>query len=535
MALSERALHPIESNLRGSERPEHHSGVAALKVLVVGNGGREHALCWKLKQSKRVTAVFCAPGNAGTHIDVQNVAIETGDTRALTQFARREGIGLTIVGPEEPLTNGIVDAFQREGLRIFGPSKAASELEASKVFAKELMRQAAIPTADYRLFRSAPDAEHYILSREVSLVVRSKGRSTIRNTMLCRTAQETLEAIDRIMDPREALAPGVQVEIEEKGQRRLFATAGEARDYVLGRPLGMVLKADGLASGKGVHVCANLREALDAIDQIMVRRIFGKAGDRLILEEKLDGQETSILAFTDGRTIIPLVSSQDHKRAYDHDEGPNTGGMGAFSPADIVTPEIMEQVEREILVPIVHALKRARRPFRGVLYAGLMLTNQGPKVLEFNVRFGDPECQAILMRLKSDLLDALEAVVDEKLDTLELEWDPRPAVTVVMAAEGYPGPYERGRVINNLDAAEAMTDVKVFHAGTALRSDPQLGRDGRVVTDGGRVMGVTAIGDTLALAQARAYEAARAIRFNGGWYRHDIADRALKPSTTPSP
>lgn len=513
---------------RAVQGPDDLPGVDALKVLVIGKGGREHALCWKLKQSRRVTTVFCAPGNAGTHLDVQNVAIEPGDTRALTQFARREGVGLTVVGPEEPLTGGIVDAFQREGLRIFGPSKVAAELEGSKVFAKELMRQAGIPTADYRLFRSAPDAEHYILSREVSLVVRSKGRSTIRNTLLCRTAQETLEAIDRIMDPREMLGPGVQVEIEEKGQRRAFHTAGEAKEHVLGRPLGMVLKADGLASGKGVFVCDNLRQALEAIDQVMVRRIFGKAGDRLILEERLDGQEISILALTDGRTIVPLASSQDHKRAFDHDEGPNTGGMGAYSPAEVVTPELMEQVEREILVPAVHALKRARRPFRGVLYAGLMLTNQGPKVLEFNVRFGDPECQAVLFRLKSDLLDALEAVVDERLDRVELEWDARPAVTVVMASEGYPGHYERGRVINNLEEAERMKDVKVFHAGTSLRSDPTLGRDGRVVTDGGRVLGVTAIGDTLAQAQTLAYEAARAIRFNGGWYRRDIADRALK-------
>src|SRR3954463_13259198 len=481
------------------------SGVFRLKVLVIGKGGREHALCWKLKQSTRVQAVYCAPGNAGTALDVQNVAIEPGDQRGLVQFARKEGIGLTVVGPEEPLAKGIVDHFQREGLRIFGPRKDAAELEGSKVFAKDLMRQAGIPTADYRVFRSAPDAEHYILSREVSLVVRSKGRSTIRHTQLCRTAAETLEQIDRIMDPREMQSPGVQVELEERGQRRVFDTAAEARDYVLGRPLGMVLKADGLASGKGVYVCDNLRQALEAIDQIMVRRIYGKAGDRLILEERLDGQETSILALTDGRTIISLESAQDHKRAFDHDEGPNTGGMGAYSPAPIVTAETMEQVEREVLVPVVHAMKRARRPFRGVLYAGLMLTNQGPKVLEFNVRFGDPECQAVLMRLKSDLLEALNAVVDERLDQVELVWDPRPAITVVMAAEGYPGPYERGRVINNLEEAERMPDVKVFHAGTALRSDPQWGRDGRIVTDGGRVLNVTALGDTLQDAQARAY------------------------------
>jgi phosphoribosylamine--glycine ligase len=347
---------------------------------------------------------------------------------------------------------------------------------------------------------------------------------------MCRTAQETIEAIDRIMDPREMLAPGVQVEIEERGQRRVFATASEAKDYVLGRPLGMVLKADGLAAGKGVYVCNNLRQALDAIDQVMIRRVYGKAGDRLILEERLDGQEASILALTDGRTIIPLESSQDHKRAFDHDEGPNTGGMGAYSPAPIVTPELMDQIEREILVPVVHALKRARRSFRGVLYAGLMITNQGPKVLEFNVRFGDPECQAIFMRLKSDLFEAIEAVVDDRLDSINLEWDPRPAVTVVVASEGYPGHYERGRVINNLEQADAMTDVKVFHAGTALRTDPQLGRDGRIVTDGGRVLDVTALGNTLAEAQARAYEAVREIRFAGAWFRRDIAEKAIRRS-----
>jgi phosphoribosylamine---glycine ligase len=472
--------------------------------------------------------VYCAPGNAGTASDAQNLSIETGDFRSLVQFAKREGIGLTVVGPEEPLANGIVDVFQREGLRIFGPRKDAAELEGSKVFAKELMRQAGIPTADYRIFRSAPDAEHYVLSREVSLVVRSKGRSTLRHTLHCRTAAETLEAIDRIMDPREQLGPGVQVELEERGQRRAFSTAAEARDYVLGRSLGMVIKADGLAAGKGVYVCDNLRQALDAIDQIMVRRIYGKAGDRMILEERLDGQETSILALTDGRTIVPLESSQDHKRAFDHDEGPNTGGMGAYSPATIVTPELMDQVEREILVPAVHALKRARRPFRGVLYAGLMLTNQGPKVLEFNVRLGDPECQAVLMRLKSDLFEALDAVVDERLDSVTLEWDPRSAVTVVMAAEGYPGHYERDRVINNLEEAERMPDVKVFQAGTAMRTDPVTGRDGRIVTDGGRVLSVTALGATLADARARAYEAARSIRFTGGWYRHDIAEKAVR-------
>jgi phosphoribosylamine--glycine ligase len=503
-------------------------GGFSLKVLVIGKGGREHALCWKLKESPRVTAVYCAPGNAGTALDVQNVAIEPSDFRGLVQFAKLQGIGLTVVGPEEPLVKGIVDVFLREGLRIFGPRKEAAELEGSKVFAKELMRQAGIPTADYRIFRSAPDAEHYVLSREVALIVRSRGRSTIRHTLHCRTAGETLEAIDRIMDPREMISPGVQVELEERGQKRVFSSAAEARDFVLGRPLGLVLKADGLAAGKGVYVCDNLRQALEGIDQIMVRRIFGQAGDRLIVEERLDGQEASVLAVTDGRTIIPLESSQDYKRAYDHDEGPNTGGMGAFSPTANMTAELMEQVEREILVPAVHALKRARRPFRGVLYAGLMLTNQGPKVLEFNVRLGDPETQVLLVRLKSDLVDLLEATVDERLDSVSLEWDARPSVTVVMAAEGYPGHYERDRVIQNIECADRMPDVKVFHAGTALRSDSTDGREMRVVTDGGRVLNISALGATLADAQARAYEAARAIKFAGAWYRRDIAQRAVR-------
>ncbi len=504
-------------------------GACVLKVLVIGRGGREHALCWKLKQSPKVTTVFCAPGNAGTAIDAQNVSIEPGDHRGLVQFAKREGVGLTVVGPEEPLVKGIVDLFQREGLRIFGPRKEAAELEGSKVFAKELMRQAGIPTADYRVFRTGPDAEMYVKSREVALIIRSRGRSTLRHTLHCRTAGETLETIDRIMDPREMLSPGVQVEIEERGEKRVFNTAAEAREFVLGRPMGMVLKADGLAAGKGVYVCDNLRQALSAIDQIMIRRIFGQAGDRMLIEERLDGKEASVLAITDGRTIIPLESAQDYKRAFDHDEGPNTGGMGAFSPTEDLTPELMEQVEREILVPAIHALKRARRPFRGVLYAGLMITNQGPKVLEFNVRFGDPETQVVIARLKSDLFDLLDAAVDTRLDTVALEWDPRPAVTVVMAAEGYPGPYERDCVIPNLEAADRLPDVKVFHAGTAMRADPAIGREGRVVSDGGRVLNVTALGATLEQAQARAYEAARAVKFPGAWYRRDIGGRPTRP------
>ena len=488
---------------------------------MIGRGGREHALCWKLGRSPIGPTIYCAPGNAGTAALGQNVPIEPHDIRGLVQFARRESIDLTVVGPEEPLVLGVVDAFLREGLKIFGPRRDAAELEGSKVFAKELMRQAGIPTADYRVFRAAPDAEAYVLSREVSLVVRPRGRTTIRQT-LCRTASEALEAIERISDPREMIEPGVRVEIEDRGRQRAFEDAAAARDYVLSRPLALVVKADGLAAGKGVHVCRTIKDALDAIDEIMVRRLFGKAGDRVLIEEKLDGREVSILALTDGRTIVPLETSQDHKAAFDGGEGPNTGGMGAFSPSPAVTPELMSQIETEVLVPAVHALKRARRPFRGVLYAGLMLTGGGPRVLEFNVRFGDPECEAVLIRLESDLLEVLLAAVDERLDTVELRWDPRPSVAVVMASEGYPGNYERGRSINNLEEADAMPDVKVFHGGTLRRANPGGGTP-RIVTDGGRVLVVTALGSDFSDAQIRAYEAVGMVRFAGGWSRRDIA------------
>jgi phosphoribosylamine--glycine ligase len=498
-----------------------------VNVLVVGKGGREHALCWKLKQSPRVKRVFCAPGNAGTALEATNVPIEVGDTRSLIQFAKRENIRLTVVGPEDPLMAGIVDAFQKEGLRIFGPRQEAAELEGSKIFAKDLMRQAGIPTADYRVFRAAPDAERYILTRDVSLSVRPRLRSAPRGgaaAVTCRTAAEALEAIDRAFDPREGAGA---VEIEGRGQRLVFEQAAEARRYVLDRSLNLVVKADGLAAGKGVVVSHTIGEAMEAIDAFMVRRTLGRAGDRILIEERLDGQEVSILALTDGRTIVPLEPCQDHKRAYDGDEGPNTGGMGAYCPTPIVTPDLMTVIEGEILVPAVHALKRARRAFRGLLYAGLILTNQGPKVLEFNVRFGDPEAQVLLMRLKSDLFEALDAVVEERLDEVQLEWDPRPALTVVMASDGYPGNYERGRAIHGLDDAERIPDVKVFHAGTMLRTDPVTGREMRVVTDGGRVLNVTALGETLRAAKERAYQAVSAIRFQGGWYRRDIGDRAI--------
>jgi phosphoribosylamine--glycine ligase len=425
-----------------------------VKVLVVGKGGREHALCWKLRQSPRVQAVYCAPGNAGTAQDAINIDIEPTDIERLVRFAQQEGIGLTVVGPEEPLAMGIVDAFEKEGLRIFGPTKAAAELEASKVFAKELMRQFDIPTADFRIFDHPDAARKYI----------------------------------------------------------------ETRDYPV------VVKADGLAGGKGAVVCSTKEEALAAVDKIMVQQAFGPAGRRIVIERRLEGQELSVLALVSGRTIVMLEPTQDHKAAFDEDRGPNTGGMGAYCPAPIGTPELMREIERTVLVPAVHGMRRLHRPFRGVLYAGLMITPQGPRVLEFNVRFGDPETQPLMVRLKTDLCALLEAVVDGQLETFAeqgLEWDSRPAVCVVLASEGYPGPYQKGRTITGLDRAAQLPDVKVFHSGTKFS-------DGRIVTDGGRVLSVTALGENLLEAKRRAYEAVKCIEFAGMFYRRDIADRAIR-------
>lgn len=432
-----------------------------MKVLVVGNGGREHALAWKISQSERVTEVYVAPGNAGTAVDAINVPIAASDQQALLQFAQENDIGLTVVGPEAPLVDGIVDSFEAAGLKVFGPSKAAAELEGSKVFCKNLLHTANIPTATYQSFRNAEDASRYIKER--------------------------------------------YPEPDDIAQ--------------------VVVKADGLAAGKGVIVCDKRSEVLEAIDRIASRKEFGVAGNELIIEEKLIGLEASVLAITDGETIVTLPAAQDHKPAYDGDQGPNTGGMGAYCPTPIVTPEMMEQIEAEVLVPVVHAMKRARRPFKGVLYAGLMLTSSGPKVLEFNVRFGDPECQPLLMRLKTDLLDILESAADGSLSELPpLEWDDRPCTCVVMASEGYPGDYEKGRVITGLDAAAELEDVKVFHAGTRLD-------EGQVTNDGGRVLGVTALGHSISNAKQLAYRAVKEIRWRGGWCRKDISDKAIEASS----
>lgn len=429
-----------------------------MKVLIVGNGGREHALAWKISKSPRLTRLWVAPGNAGTALEAENVPIAADDIAGLVAFAKKEKVDLVVVGPEVPLTLGLVDAMTKEKIKTFGPSKAAAQLEGSKVFCKLLLRQADVPTAEYQAFRDADSAMRYIKARY----------------------------------PNE-------------------------RDKA-----PVVIKADGLASGKGVIVCSRRDDALEAIDRIARKNEFGRAGSQLIVEERLEGPEVSVLAITDGKTILTLPPAQDHKAAHDGDKGPNTGGMGAYSPTPVITPEMIETIEDQILVPTIHTMKRNRKPFRGVLYAGLMLTQTGPKVLEYNVRFGDPECQPLLMRLQSDLLDILEATVDGRLNEIETPvWDPRPAICVVMASQGYPGEFEEGRVITGLDAANAIPDVKVFHAGTKLQ-------DGQVVTDGGRVLGVTALGNTLAAAKLQAYKGVQAVRWPGAWCRKDISDKAVK-------
>ncbi len=461
-----------------------------MKVLVIGKGGREHALVWKLAKSPRVAQVYCAPGNAGTHLDAVNVPIDVNDFDRLVHFVRKEGIGLTVVGPEDPLARGIVDHFQKHQLRIFGPTREAAQLEASKVFAKSLMRIADVPTAEFSTYDHPEPAKAYVRSREYVLLPDGK----------------------RVEYP----FTGYRI-IEENGVKQL--TDGRFR-VKLSPPEPMVIKADGLAAGKGVFVCHTTEEALTAIDRIMTREEFGRtAGRQIVIEKKLEGEEVSLLALVAGRTIVPLPAARDHKRAYDGDQGPNTGGMGAFCPAPLPNDELLQIVDRDVFVPTVHAMRQRGTPFLGVLYAGLMLTAQGPRVLEFNCRFGDPEAQPLLMRLKTDLLDLIEASLDDRLDEFlsnGLQWDPRPAVCVVMASGGYPGSFDKGHVITGLVKADRMPDVKVFHAGTKIEGD-------YIVTDGGRVLGVTALGDTLEEARRRAYEACSVIHWRDCFYRKDIA------------
>ena len=427
-----------------------------MKVLVIGSGGREHALAWKLGQSPKVEKVYVAPGNAGTAQDAENVPISEKDFPELINFCKKNDVTFVVVGPEAPLTAGAVDAFTAAGIRAFGPNKKAAQIEGSKVFCKEVLNKALVPTARAQVFDSAADAYEFIDG---------------------------------------------------------------------GRETGYVIKADGLAAGKGVVVASTKEEAKAGIKTISEDRAFGDAGARFLIEERLVGQEASVLAITDGQTIMTLQPAQDHKAAYDGDKGPNTGGMGAYCPASLVDDQKLAWIEEKVLLPTVVTLNRLDTPFKGVLYAGLMMTPQGPKVLEYNARFGDPECQPLLFRLKTDLLEVMEATVDEKLVHMSpLEWDERPAVCVVMASKGYPGSYEKGKVISGLDEAAQLPDVKVFHAGTKLNDA------GQVVTNGGRVLDVVALGETVADAKRKAYEAVAKISWDGAWSRSDVADKEIKAS-----
>jgi len=421
-----------------------------MNVLLIGNGGREHAIAWKLAQSKDLKKLYIAPGNPGTAECGENVPIGVNDTDKLLDFACQNDIGLVVVGPEDPLASGIVDVFENAGIKAFGPSGKAAQLESDKAFSKHLMRASCVSTAEGRIFDRFSDAKAYIASRDEPVVV----------------------------------------------------------------------KAAGLAKGKGVFVCDDPADGILAAEKIMCDKIFGSAGDVIVVEDKLLGEEASILAFVDGRNIYIMESSQDHKPIGDGDTGPNTGGMGAYSPAPVVTGDLMNQITREIIVPVVDGMNRNGTPYKGVLYAGIMVTAGGARVLEFNVRFGDPETQPILMRLKSDLLKVLLAVCDGTLDQITLEWDPRPAICVVMASGGYPGDYQKGVKITGLQEAKQIQDVVVFHAGTKEEN-------GNIVTDGGRVLGVTALGESISDAKKKAYEAVDVIKFEGANYRKDIADKAF--------
>lgn len=422
-----------------------------MKVLVVGGGGREHTLAWKIKQSPKVEQVFCAPGNAGIEEVAKCVDIKADDVSGLLKFAKKEKIDLTVVGPELPLTLGIVDVFEEEGLKIFGPNKEAAILEGSKAFSKELMKQNGIPSAFFSTFTDPEDASRYI--------------------------QE------------------------------------------VGAPI--VVKADGLAAGKGVIVCQTVEEALDAVNLILVNESFGDAGSKIVVEECLQGEEASYLVFTDGENLLPMPSSQDHKPVLDRDKGPNTGGMGAYSPAPVVTEAMEKQIVEEIMKPTIRAMAEEGRPYRGVLYAGVMIEEERAKVLEFNCRFGDPEAQPLIMRMKSDIVPVLEAVAQGDVSNVELEWDPRATVCVVMASKGYPRSYKKGLTISGLDKARELPDTVVFHAGTRKSGE-------KILTDGGRVLGVTSLGDSISEAIDRAYGAVECITWKGAHYRKDIGRKALE-------
>jgi len=424
-----------------------------MKVLVIGSGGREHALAWKISQSKNVDKIFCAPGNGGIKEIAETVNIKADDVEGLLNFAKDKKIDLTMVGPEASLVAGIVDRFDREGLKIFGPTKDLAVLEGSKVFAKEVMKKFNVPTADFKVFTEAVKAKEYL---------REKG------------------------------AP-------------------------------IVIKADGLAAGKGVIVARTIKEAEDAVDSMLVEKVFGAAGERIILEDCLEGEEASILVFSDGKTIVPLVSAQDHKRIFDNDQGPNTGGMGAYSPAPVVSEGLFKDIIEKVFKPIIRGLAREGKYYKGVLYGGLMITEKGPMVLEFNVRFGDPETQAIMPRLKSDLVEIALACIEESLHKLHIEWDDRACLCVVAASKGYPDSYERHKEIRGLGEAKNVKDAIVFHAGTACEN-------GKIFTSSGRVLGVAGLGDDIISAKKKAYEVLDKVKFDGIHYRRDIGDKAIKKS-----
>ncbi len=425
-----------------------------MKVLVIGSGGREHALVWKLSQSSRVDKIFCAPGNAGIAELAECLDIKADDSASLLNFVKYEGIDLTVVGPEAPLTAGIVDAFVKEERRIFGPDKSGARLEGSKVFAKDFMLKYGIPTAEYKMFTSYLHAEEYIRLKGVPIVI----------------------------------------------------------------------KADGLAAGKGVFVCERMDEAIDSLKMIMKEKAFGIAGEKVVVEQCLKGEEASFMALTDGETVISLASSQDHKTVFDGDKGPNTGGMGAYSPAPVLTGKLQAVVMKSIIGPVMKGLARERINYRGVIYAGLMICDGKPYVLEFNCRFGDPEAQPVLMRLDSDIFDIMKATAEGKLRDIKVSWKDEAAVCVVAASKGYPGEYTKGRVIDGLDEFRNKRNTVVFHAGTKIKK-------GKVVTSGGRVLGVTALGKDILTAKKNAYRAIEKIHFQGMHYRKDIADKAIKNSS----
>ncbi|MBI4651959.1 phosphoribosylamine--glycine ligase [Candidatus Desantisbacteria bacterium] len=422
-----------------------------MNILVIGSGGREHAIVWKLAHNKNIKKIYCAPGNAGISELAEIIPIDVSDINGLKYFASSHNITLTVVGPEVPLSCGISDIFLESGLKIFGPCKDGALLESSKIFAKEFMSRHNIPTADFFIF----DEEQ------------------------------------------------------------------KAIDYLRTASYPLVIKADGLAAGKGVIIADNYNEACIAVKNIMIEKIFGNAGDKILIEHFLTGEEASVLAFIDGDTILPMAGAQDHKRILDNDKGANTGGMGAYSPAPVVSKEIEKKINEKIFYPLLNGLKKDRIDYKGVIYAGVMIEKGEPSVLEFNVRFGDPETQVILPRLKSDLLEVMLAVVDNKLKEIQLEWYPSHALCVVIASGGYPEQYEKGKVITGLEKLSSEKDITVFHSGTSLKGD-------KIITSGGRVLGVTGIGETLKEAYNKAYEGVEKINFENMYFRRDIGHKALK-------